>query len=161
MNSTFQKRHTMDFVFVLLLFCVFAMSALAIVYIGSQVYTSTVSTMEHQFNQNVAMDYVIEKLRQNHDNQAIEILKKDQVDVLCLHQTYQGQAYTTYIYVHDQQLKELLLCDGDDFELQRGEPLMYAENLSLSIEDHLLEIELTIHQQTRYAYFSLLGGALS
>lgn len=161
MNSSSQKRHTIDFVFVLLLFCVFTMSALVVVYIGSQVYSSTASTMEQQFNQNVAIDYMMEKLRQNNTEQAVDIMNKDGIDVLCLHQTYNDEPYTTYIYVHEQQLKELLLHDGDTFDLQRGEALMYAENLSLSIDGTLLEMALTIHQQTHYTYFSLLGGASS
>ena len=33
-----KQKHTIDFVFVLLVFCVFTMSSLAVVYIGSHVY---------------------------------------------------------------------------------------------------------------------------
>ena len=60
-----EEQHSIDFIFVLLLFCVFSLSILSVVYIGSHIYTSTTQTMEMNYNQNTVMQYIIEKVRKN------------------------------------------------------------------------------------------------
>lgn len=158
MNYRTEKRHTIDFVFVLLLFCIFSISALALVYTGSQVYASTVATMEENFNQNVVMDYLLEKLRQNNVVGGIEVTQMNGVEVLCLHERIGENEYTTYIYVEDGELKELLVNDDDALSLTGGQALMQVDQLSFSVEDSLLSIRVTMDGQTKTAYFSLLGG---
>ena len=54
-----------DFLFTLLLFLLFAVSALGLILTGAGVYERTVNSMEDNFEERTALSYVAEKLRQN------------------------------------------------------------------------------------------------
>ncbi len=153
-----KKNHSIDLIFVLLLFCIFSMSSLAIVYIGSQVYSSIVDTMDTSFNQNIVLDYITEKIRQNNHVGQIEIKKIQDIDILCLHETYDEKSYTTYIYTYQNELKELFIHDDEEFHIENGETLMKADQLSFSIEQSLLKVDMTLNQETKTIFLSLVGG---
>ena len=152
------NQHSIDFAFVLLLFCLLTMCSLAIVYIGSQVYNATVKTMEDHYSMTTANDYILEKTRQTLAYQQIEVKTIDGIDILCLHETDQDNHYTTYIYVYQGQLRELLIPDQIAFAKENGEAIMAAEKLQLNIKDQLLTIDLTINDQTQTSYVALWGG---
>lgn len=152
------NQHSIDFVFVLLLFCLLSMCSLAVVYIGSQVYTATVNTMENHYSMTTANDYILEKTRQNLAYQQIEIQTIDDIDVLCLHESYDQNQYTTYIYVYQGQLRELLIAQGTAFQKENGEAIMKADKMTLNIKDQLLSITLTINHKTQTTYVALWGG---
>lgn len=152
------NQHSIDFVFVLLLFCLLSMCSLAVVYIGSQVYRSTVKTMENHYSMTTANDYILEKTRQNLAYQQIEIQTIDDIDVLCLHEIYDQNQYTTYIYVYQGQLRELLISHDITFQKENGEAIMKADKMTLNIKDQLLSITLTINHKTQTTYVALWGG---
>ena len=68
-----EKRHVVDFLFVLTLFFVFAISTLFLVIIGANVYKKTVDNMTINYNTRTAYAYLTEKIRQNDQEGAIEI----------------------------------------------------------------------------------------
>ena len=70
-----EKQFSIDFAFILLLFCLFTMSSLAVIYIGSQVYSASVDTLEKQYTSLTALDYIEEKVRQNNSVNMIEVKK--------------------------------------------------------------------------------------
>lgn len=152
------KRHTIDFVFVLMLFLIFSISSLAVVYIGSQVYSSTVETMDDKFNQNVVMDYLIEKVRQTDAENCINVENANGTDVLCLHEKYEDKDYTTYIYEDENKLKELFISDEETFSTEKGQAVMDVDSVSFSVEKSLLTVEITTGGETRTAYASIVGG---
>lgn len=152
------SQHSIDFAFVLLLFCILTMCSLAVVYIGSQVYSSTATTMENQYSISTATDYILEKTRQTLASSQIEIKKSDHDDILCLHETYDQKPYTTYIYVYQGQLKELLISDQTLFQKENGETIMNADNLQLNLDGQLLSITLTIDGKSQTSYITLPGG---
>ncbi|MEG0275627.1 MAG: DUF4860 domain-containing protein [Coprobacillus sp.] len=161
MKSQNEKQHTIDILFVLALFCVFTLSALAVVYIGSRVYSSTVDTMDINFHNHVAIDYITEKVHQNDDGNNIEIQIKDNIEVLSIHKTYNSKTYTTYIYLYDNQLKELFISDEESFQKDAGENIMQIDSLSMKINQNLLSISLSINNKSHESYISLMKGDLS
>ena len=146
MRGRIEEQHPIDFVFVLLLFLVFSMCTLAVVYIGSHIYTTTTHTMEMNYNNNTVMEYII------------DIQQIDDTCVLCIHNQVNDQSYTTYIYNDQDQLKELYINDTEKFSKKNGTPLMEVKNISFSIKDSLLSVHVTIHDQSQVSYISILGG---
>ena len=147
MRGRIEEQHPIDFIFVLLLFLVFSMCTLAVVYIGSHIYTTTTHTMEMNYNNNTAMEYIIEKVKQNNIENNIEVKQIDNTDILCIHNQVNNQSYTTYIY-NDQ-----------DFYKKNGTVLMKVNDISFSINNSLLSIRITINDQSQTSYISILGGA--
>lgn len=60
-----EKHYIVDILFVLALFGVFAVSALALVTIGADVYQHTVEDMGVNYESRTAVSYIMEKVRQN------------------------------------------------------------------------------------------------
>ena len=156
MEST--KQHTIDFLFVLGLFVVFTMSALAVVYIGSRVYANTEKTMEISQNNHTAMNYIVEKVRANNESAGIAIKKINNQQVLCLYETAQKKTYVTYVYCYQGKLRELYVSDTQSFDPESGDVIMNATDLSFKAEDTILTITLTMNGTTETSQVHVLGG---
>lgn len=154
-----KRHHSIDFVFVLLLFSLFVMGSLALISIGSRVYSSTVDTLEQNYTQYTILDYIQQKVRQNLSVNQIEIQTLDRQTVLCIHEIYQDVPYTTYIY-HDQNaLKELLIDDKQSFDKDRGETIMEVDAVSFDISQNILTITVENNQEKRQTSLALIGGS--
>lgn len=150
-----EEQHSIDFIFVLLLFCVFSLSILSVVYIGSHIYTSTTQTMEMNYNQNTVMEYIIEKVKQGNSYQQIEVKELEDCNVLCIFQS----DYTTYIYEDQHILKELFIHNEESFHKINGTAIMEVDEVSFRIQQSLLKINVAIHNESQTSYISLIGGA--
>ncbi|MCI8466164.1 MAG: DUF4860 domain-containing protein [Lachnospiraceae bacterium] len=129
-----------DFLFTLLLFCVFAISAFSLVVIGAGVYETSVSSMEQNFEGRTALAYVAEKVRQN-DNGA-SILAEE--NVLRITTEDVDGSYTLYIYEHEGFLTELFTRTELPFDMEAGRQLLKVQSFSVSErEEGLLEISTT------------------
>ena len=154
-----KRHHSIDFVFVLLVFSLFVMGSLALISIGSRVYSSTVDTLEQNYTQYTILDYIQQKVRQNLSVNQIEIQTFDHQTVLCIHEIYQDVPYTTYIY-HDQNaLKELLIDDKQSFDKDRGETIMEVDAVSFDISQNILTITVENNQEKRQTSLALIGGS--
>ena len=153
-----EKQFSIDFAFILLLFCLFTMSSLAVIYIGSQVYSASVDTLEKQYTSLTALDYIEEKVRQNNSVNMIEVKKIDDLDVLCIHEDHDDHHYTTYIYDDDHQLKELFIEDDQSFDKQRGETIMNIDAIAFELEDDLLKMTVSANDKIQTSYLALIGG---
>lgn len=151
--------HTVDYLFVLVLVCLMAMCSLSIVYTGSQIYCATAQTLENNNSFNIAIDYIQEKVRQSLASDQITVTTTKGLDVLCIHETYNQKSYTTYIYVYDQQLREQLIPDDQDFHQESGEALLPVDQLNMTIDHNLLSLTFRIGDQTQTTLIALLGGS--
>lgn len=140
-----EKTHTIDTIFIIGLFILFAMSALSVVMIGSKVYSETVDTMESAHNDVTAMNYILEKVSL-HNNGKVTVLNKKGLNILCL----SDDDRKDYIYVYNHQLYEYITSSA--FNYKKGTKLLSADELHFSIKNSLLTIRLSVngHQQTSY-----------
>ena len=59
-----QDKHIVDVLFVIGLFCIFALSSFFLISIGANIYRKTVAHMDENFNTRTSLSYVVEKIRQ-------------------------------------------------------------------------------------------------
>ena len=122
-NHQKQEKHfIVDILFVLALFGVFAVSALALVTIGADVYQHTVEDMGVNYESRTGVSYVMEKVRQN------------------------DTADSIFRYLSDGHLKELFMREGASLGgqvLPAGTDIMDLQEFSLSYaSDDLIRISL-------------------
>lgn len=151
MNSKEENRHIVDVLFVLALFCVFAISALMLVTIGANVYQKTVNNMDTNYSSRTAFSYVTEKIRQNDASQTISIGSLEGRPAIILSQEIEGQLYNTYLYEYEGYLTELFtsadLNIGGDL-LKAGHPLIQLEKFNLcEVEPSLYRFELSTENE--------------
>ena len=65
MNSNNENRYMVDILFVLTLFCVFAVCSILLIAVGARIYQNTIDSMEKHFTSTTSLSYISEKIRQN------------------------------------------------------------------------------------------------
>ena len=78
------QDHTVDFLFTISLFCVFAVCALLVVSTGVQAYRSTALYLEDTYSARTALSYVAEKIRQHDAAGRVALTQLDGVNAVLL-----------------------------------------------------------------------------
>lgn len=138
------KRHLIDILFVLSLFCIFAFSSIALIMFGSQIYKNTLKNMDYNFNSRTCSSYLTEKIRQADEADSIEILQTESQTILMLHTQIDNLEYVTALYEYDHHLYELFARTDIPLPLDAGQELMEISDLQFSfITSCILKISYT------------------
>ncbi len=136
-----KKQHVIDIVFVLCLFCVFAILSLFVVVMGANVYQGISADMTENYNVRSSVTYLTEKIRQNDIQGGVSLREFDGKNALVLTDNLEGQKYETWIYAKDGALYEILITAGT--EIAPGDGQMITEIADLQMEslgDSLLKV---------------------
>ena len=132
----------MDFIFSMLLFLVFVLSALLTVLTGSRVYENITVRSDRNFSGSTALSYIANKIRQGDQAGMVDVKEVEGTQVLELRQQVGGTEYVTWIYWRDGSLKELFTDAGSGLGLADGLEILECEGISFSKEDNLLCISV-------------------
>lgn len=151
MNQKQENRHIVDVLFVLGLFCIFAICALMLVTIGAGVYRRTVNDMDFNYNSRTAFSYVTEKIRQNDTSASVTVGTLEDRPAVILSQEMGGILFNTYLYEYDGYLTELLIRPDLDIGgdiLKAGHPLIRLKAFDLlEMEPSLYRFILTTEDE--------------
>ncbi len=160
------KSSMIDLLFTLALFCVFCASALAVVLIGADVYTSTVRSMDRNYSTRTATAYLAEKARQGDRAGALSLGEVEGTQALVIAtQGEDGASYTTYIYYYNGAVCEQLLRAEDTPLLANGQQIVAAGALEIEpVADALWRVTVTGpdggSEQMLFGQRSREGGAV-
>ena len=144
MRRRFSLDHTITSVFTLLLFGLYVLLLLLLLLFSANVYRTSVSGLEENYQLRTTLSYLTTKLRQYDASDAIHLSTVEDCTALCLTETIDEREYCTYIYLDDQKLKELFTAAGvepkrmmgttlssiDTFEIQEIDGDLYAFSLT-------------------------------
>ena len=143
MSSKNESRHMVDILFVLTLFCVFAVCSILLIAVGAKVYQNTLNSMETHFTSTTSLSYITEKIRQNDDAGKIKVEEFGGNDALVMLSEYNDEEYCTYIYSYAGQLKELFTKKNITLSPEAGRNILEISEFSITeIDDGLFEITL-------------------
>lgn len=152
-----KNRHMVDLLFVITLFLLFAVSSMALVAVGADVYESSVQSMEDNFTDRTAYQYITEKLHQYDRGKRISIEEFGDGSALALSSAVNDENYVTYIYLYDGYLRELVVKQGSDVTPSSGQKVLAADAFSVTwADERLISIAITVpdHEPTSF-YVSL------
>lgn len=147
------KHFVVDILFVLALFGVFAVSALTVVTIGADVYQRTVQDMSRNYDTRTAVSYLTQKVRQADcllpdGTPGVSLSRLSGCPALVLTEDIDGEAYCTWLYLHDGFLRELCIREGTspgEDVLSAGQKILALSSLTLAQpEDNLLTVTMTL-----------------
>lgn len=154
MNKPTGHHHMVDILFVLSLFCVFAVSSVLLILFGANIYKKTVQQMDSNYTSRTSIAYITEKIRQSDTANSIYLTSQEETQVLMLINTINGIPYATSLYEYDGYLHELFARTDMKLPLDAGQPIMELHDLSFSqITPNILEIRFidsTAEQQIIY-----------
>ncbi|MCI8813998.1 MAG: DUF4860 domain-containing protein [Lachnospiraceae bacterium] len=144
MQNKTQRSHMVDFLFPVALLFVFALSALAVILLATEVYRSTTENSSLNYTARTSLSYISEKIHQNDAEGDVSIGTFDGCDALILQHNYNGSVYKTYIYVYENELKELFVKDGLEFTASMGKSILSVEDFSMRpLKDRMFQFSCT------------------
>lgn len=128
MHNNPRRNHMIDLLFPVALFFVFTVSAVVVILLATRIYQSTTEASMLSDSSRTSLAYVSEKIHQNDCLALVELGTFDGCDALIITHSGEQEGYTTYIYVHENELKELLVKNGVTATASIGKTIMQVEH---------------------------------
>jgi hypothetical protein len=135
MKNKYNEHGKIDTVFVLLIFCVFAVSMLVVLMLGGSIYKNMTDISKDGYNERTTLSYIWSKAK-NLDNEGhISVSYFSDSSALSFQEIFGDTTYETLIYLHDGWVRELFYETGFEFYPEHGTPiietnLLYFEEIS-------------------------------
>lgn len=153
MNSKI-NRHTVDILFVLTLFIVFAFSVIMLTGTGANVYQKIVDNMSENFNSRTSYSYFINKIHQSDAEGNISTGTFGDSSALLISEEIENVPYSTYLYVYDGHIKEMFVRSGQEFDPAYGNNILEVESFEVSgVTPSLFRFDITPKGGTKESLF--------
>ena len=140
-----RRNHSIDVVFVLVLFCTFAISVLMVLMVGASSYNDVTDSMTANYEDRTGVGYIAEKVRHYDADGGVDVGSFDGQNALILNENIDGEQYATYIYCYDGFIRELFTEAGNDLPPEAGEEIIQAEDFQAEkLTDGLIRVTCTM-----------------
>ena len=155
-----EQKHSMEIIFTMITFLIYAAALLLFVSLGASVYQSVTEGMEQHQIGRTAENYLREKIRQNDREGAVSITEIQGQQALKIVVQIGDKEYHTYIYAEEGMLKELLIDSEKEVRLNEGTKLVEMKDLKLEEQkDGSLGIKMELQKgQTQTFVIRMKGG---
>ncbi len=117
---------------VMALLALFGVSTYTLAASGVSYYEKNQIESESQFNQRIALSYLVNRVRQSDIYDSLHIEETSAGQTLVISQTISGEVYRTWIYHYNGFLCELLIPQSLPFAAEEGIQLVELSGLSFS-----------------------------
>ena len=139
-----RQQHTVDIFLVLILFFIYAGSALLLSVLGVSSYSRTVSVLQEGFNERSGVLYIAQKVQQSDVGGGVRLATYEDNDALVLTEQESGSGFETWIFIQDGYLCELQISSGAQIDPSQAQHIMPMEALSLTLSpQNLLSVSVT------------------
>ncbi|MCL2226517.1 MAG: DUF4860 domain-containing protein [Oscillospiraceae bacterium] len=144
-------------VFVLIIFCIFAVSVLMVLMLGVSIYQNLTEISREEQDQRLALSYIRTKVRSNDESERLHIGEFHGHPALIYHEVFGGRLFRTVIYHYNGWLNELFSEADLDFSPADGTQIMPLDELRLEeLGEGLIMVatgtrSLLLHTRTRLA----------
>ena len=128
------QSHSIDIMFVLLVFAAFVLTAVMLISMGTGEYRRIVARMQDNNDLRITTAYITQKIRQGKDEGAIQVRDFHGISSICIASEIGSTPCYTFLYVYEGKLMELLtpVVYEDDVIPASGQPLFDMESLSFA-----------------------------
>ena len=128
MNRAIRGR-SIDTIFVLIVFSIFAFSVLMVLMLGANIYRNINDLSRYEQYEHTALSYVWTKTKNFDNTDSISVGDFNGVSALFINETIGGTEFRTVIYHHDGWLFELFSEAALDFSIDDGIRIIRTEEL--------------------------------
>ena len=140
MNKT-RSQNKVDTVFVLMIFCIFAVSVLLVLMLSGSTYQNIIETSRDGQNERIALSYIRTKVRNTDTANSVNVSDFNGLPALSLEEVFWDTTFVTYIYLYDGWVHELFHERGQNFLPRDGVPVIRADSLSFEeVEGGLIRV---------------------
>lgn len=135
--------YTVDTVFVLVLFAVFAITVLFVLMSGAGVYKNTQSLMQERYEERTALSYITAKINHQDSEGTIYVTELGGLDALAFNSDVGGVDTVTYMYYYGGAIRELTCPDGIELKPDAGQKIIEASDLDFEVDGDLITVTCT------------------
>ena len=125
-----------DTVFVLIIFCVFAVSVLMVLMLGASIYQNMTEISRDEQDERTVLAYIRTKIRTNDEGGMLYIGEFNGLPALCYDEEFGDIHFRTVIYHYDGWVYELFTEVGIDFYPEDGTRIMPLDDLKFYEAEH-------------------------
>ena len=130
-----------DTVFVLIIFCIFAVSVLMVLMLGASIYQNMTEISREDQNERTVLSYIRTKVRNNDENGRIHIDEFNGLPALVYDDEFDGRQFRTSIYHYNGWIYELYSEVGLDFSPDQGTQIMPLDSINFeTLGDGLIRV---------------------
>lgn len=107
-----KRKHSVEFLFPIVLFLVFAVSAISVILFAARVYKKEVGNAQANYDTRTSLEYLTQKVHRNDISGSVYTASFGDIPALVLADAASDGAYRTYIYCLDGSLMELYTKEG-------------------------------------------------
>lgn len=149
-----QKSHSIDVLFVIVLFCVFSLSVISLTGTGAKVYQNIVDNMSLNHSLRTSSSYVVNKIRQADAEGRVSIGSYSDCDAIILTEEIENITYCSYLYYYDGRLKELFTRQGQVFDPAYGTDIIEVKNFEMiKMSDSLFRFDIQVTDDEKQTLF--------
>jgi len=144
MRTNMHRNHMIDLLFPIALFFVFAISAVTVILLAANIYEETATASSLNDTSRTSLAYVSERIHQNDGDSSITLGTFDNCESVIIKHSGDKNGYTTYIYVHNNELKELFARNDAEASAESGKSIMQVNEFSITaLSENLFQFSCT------------------
>jgi len=124
------KGQRIDTIFVLIIFCVFAVSVLMILMFGASIYKNINSMSRDGHSERTALSYIWTKAKNGDDAGSVHVGDFHGLPTLCIDEEISGTTYRTSVYYYNGWIYELFSESSLDFLPEDGTRVIEVSGIS-------------------------------
>lgn len=130
--------HVIDLLFPIFITLLLSICAFTVISLAVHFYSNQTLLAQTTYEAETPLAYITEKVRSNDINGSVSIQDYQGVDALVLG----FEEYSTYIYVYENELKEITLKNDVVAELEEGTDIIHVNDFSMNEKDGLFTFTL-------------------
>jgi len=130
------RGQRIDTVFVLVIFCVFAISVLMVLMLGANIYQNVNGMTQEGYGEHLALSYIWTKVKNGDDSGKVLIEDFDGRPALCFDEEYSQVEYRTLIYYYNGWIYELFSEKDLGLSPQDGTQILRIDELNFETLNH-------------------------
>ncbi|NLK64249.1 MAG: DUF4860 domain-containing protein [Tissierellia bacterium] len=156
-----QNQYSFQFVFVMLLYLIIVVLSVMIISLGKNIYDSINKDRNINYELQVSLSYIANKIRQSDKKESVEIRELNGVDAIVINEIFDEEKYQTWIYFYNGVIYEMFADIDSDFELSDGMKVVEADFFKVEkIKDNLYKFTVVSKKESSQLYISLYSKAV-
>lgn len=143
-QKTVSRRHSIEILFPIILFLVFAVTSIAVILFAARSYKRQVERSDADYEIRTSLEYLMQKVHQSDTEGGVLVTTFHGQSALLLKDTESEGSYCTYIYCDGSALRELYMRSGANIGPEAGTEVLPLSGFTAEqISEHLIRLTCT------------------
>lgn len=139
------KKHSVDFLFVIVLLLFLMISSALMIVLGTGVYERVLASMSDNYDARTCEAYVLQKVRRGMAAGQIETGELEGASALLIHEEIAGRPFVTYLYAYDGHLNELFTPEDSGLGRIAGSAILPLSDIQFEqVSDRAIRVDFTL-----------------